>query len=186
MTDITEYLEAVAQGRAVPNDWSRPQWAVSYPIFAWLGLAPPLPSPRPQGTVISDSDLEALCAHMLQRFVDKSNCLVWSSYLLGTAVEAVAAVVQGPPEPLVQSVWDFLKNLELTETVYQFCRSFGREVLVRFRGDPKWKLEWTQGIATDSQSALRYWVLAVKPEIWTGAVETATIKSLRSHSFSKL
>ena len=186
MTEIIEYLEAAAQGRATPNDWSRPQWAASHPVFAWRGFAPPSSHPRPQGAVVSDSDIKAICDHMLRRFVDKSNCVVWSSYLLGTAVEAVAATVQGPPEPLVRSAWDFLEGRELDKTAYEFCRALGREVLVRFRGDPQWDLRWTHGPATDAQAALRYWVLAVKPELWDDSVEMATISSLRSYPFSRL
>lgn len=39
-----------------------------------------------------------------------------------------------------------------------------------------------QSSASPSQACLRYWVLALKPELWEGAVEKETMDVLRQYS----
>lgn len=185
MTELERFLEsATEEGSMEDVDWSRPPWAPAQAALAWLGIAPEPKKAEVLDAVVSDSDAEAICDAMLTRFLDESGQLVWSSYMLGTAVEVVATAVGGPPEALLRSTWRFLADRSLDKTVYEFCRALGNQVRTRYRADAGWDLCWMQSSASPSQACLRYWILAVKPQLWDGAVEEATMSVLREYSLA--
>lgn len=183
MTEITRFLECTTEERSTDVDWSRPPWAPAQAALAWLGIAPERGTAEVIGSVVSDSDAEAICDAMLTRFLDESGQLVWSSYMLSTAVRVVATAVGGPPEALLRSAWRFLADRGLDKTVYEFCRALGGEVRTQYGAGAGWDLRWMQSSASPSQACLRYWILAVKPQLWEGAVEEATMSVLRGYPF---
>lgn len=183
MTEISQYLEKAEGTPPDDIDWSSPPWVAAQPLLAWLGIAPQVAPLTPTTALLSDSDARLICDRMMLRFADKSDRLVWSSYMLSTAVKGVARAVGGQPEPLLKSAWDFLAERKLDKDVYEFCRALGSAVRAQHGASTSWDLEWTQSPATPSQACLRYWILAVKPELWDGEVETTTMSILRTYPF---
>lgn len=181
MTEIQRYLERATRERSEDIDWSCPPWAAAQAALAWLGIAPEPGRTEATDTVVSGSDAEAICDAMISRLVDESGQLAWSSYMLRTAVVAVAAAVGGPPEALLASAWKFLADRELNKTVYEFCRALGNEARTQHGAGASWDLRWMKSSASPSQACLRYWILAVKPELWEGAVEKETMEVLRRY-----
>ncbi len=97
MTEIARYLEGPDEERSEDIDWSRPPWAQAQAALAWLGIAPQPPTSEVTDSSVSESDAEAICDAVITRFRDESGQFTWSSYMLSTAVTAVAAAVGGPP-----------------------------------------------------------------------------------------
>ncbi|WP_437537461.1 hypothetical protein WME79_18335 [Sorangium sp. So ce726] len=120
---------------------------------------------------------------MVGAFADEDLGLVWSSERLATAQAAMASASGGPPEPLLASCWDALGRRTLDESCYQFCRDFGRQLLARYRDDPRWDLEWMLAVPSAAQACFRYWTLGVKPALWSGRVEAETLSALDGHPF---
>ena len=180
MTELSEYLEQAATGDAPHVDWSHQPWAAARAALAWLGLASAI-TPQSSGALLSTADAKLVCDYMMRRFVDESGRLAWSSHMLETAAEAAASSAGCPPESLVKSAWDFLALRELDALVYEFCRAFGGVLLSR--RDRGWDLGWMRSSASPSQACLRYWTLAIKPELWEGEVELATMKTLSRYPF---
>lgn len=183
MTEIRRYLECAANGRLQHVDWSRPPWAAAHAALSWLGFAPSAVPPATTRAVVSMSDAEAICDVMASRFLDESGQLAWSSNMISTALRAVATAVGGPPEALLKSAWQLLADRELDKTVYEFCRALGNEIRTQFRAGADWDLKWTRSATTPSQMCLRYWILAVRPELWDHEVEEATMDVLRKCPF---
>lgn len=181
MTEITRYLER--SGELPENvDWTRPPWAAAQAALAWLGIAPEPAVAPATGVVVAESDADAICDAMLIRLLDQTGRLAWSSHMLRTAVSAVRTAVGGMPETLVRSTWRFLAARQLDNTVYEFCRALGGEIRVQSKNGANWDLRWMHSTASPSQACLRYWILAVKPELWEG-VEEETVATLRRHGF---
>ena len=183
MTEITRYLKRATEEHSEDIDWSRPPWAAAQAALAWLGIAPEPGASEVVESVVSDSDADAICDAMLIRFRDESGQLVWSSYMLRTAVMVVGTAEGGPPEALLRGAWRFFADRRLDKTVYEFCRALGSEVRTQSGAGAGWDLRWMPSSASPSQACLRYWILAVKPELWEGAVEEATMNALRGYPF---
>jgi len=103
--------------------------------------------------------------------------------MVETALDVVAASIGGPPEPLLQSAWEYLGSFPLDELCYEFCRAVGRQVLAVYREQPGWDLAWMLEAPKPSQACLRYWTLGVKPQLWDAQVEQETMDILKEYPF---
>jgi hypothetical protein len=124
------------------------------------------------------------CDRMLAALVLTDGRLAWSSQMLDDALAATAEAVAGVPEPLLRSAWRHLAGRHLDDNVYELCRALGRAVLGGYRRDAGWDLTWMLGDAGPAQLCLRYWTLAVRPELWDEPTERATLAVLRSYPFA--
>lgn len=151
-------------------------------MLAWLGLVSPSGQEGVIGRALTDSETRLLCDAMVRRFVLPDGELAWSSHMLGTAVTVVGATVEGPPEPLLHSVWDLLAGRELDRSVYEFCRALGTEVRTRYGSETGWDLRWMKPSMLPSHACLRGWILGVKPALWV-EIEDTNDEILRDYEF---
>lgn len=119
--------------------------------------------------LVLETDLEALsvaslCRRVIEVF-DNGVEFAWSSHMIAKAQEATAECA-GTPEPLLLGAWERLADRELDENVRYFCKALGNHTVACYR-DAGWDLQWMLGTASDSQKCLRFWVLAVRRELWT-------------------
>ena len=108
---MTELEAILTGGRPAPTsdeEWGSFACARGRAMLAWLGLVSPSGQEGVIGRALTDSETRLLCDAMVRRFVLPDGELAWSSHMLGTAVTVVGATVEGPPEPLLHSVWDLL------------------------------------------------------------------------------
>lgn len=182
MIDLDTYIESSANGQAFDVNWSEPPWSAAYPILRWLNWAPPIEAASATG-VLELHDVRKLCSCMVRRFVNPDGQLAWSSYLIQTALEAVAASCGGPPEALLMAIWEFLEGRALDQPCYEFSRAVGRELLGEFRRCSGWDLRWMSVGGTPSQTCFRYWVIGVKPDLWTPQLENESMRVLGAYPF---
>lgn len=132
------------------------------------------------------ADIEVLCRNIAHGFVDASGNFSWSSGMLETALEAAAVASGGLPERLFREVWSLMADRELDENCYQFCRDVGRQTLGAYRHDTRWDLSWMLGECSPSQACFRYWVIGVRPDLWSDDLEANTMEILSRFSLSVL
>ncbi len=179
--DLREVLRRGDAGDAERIDWNAAPWDAAQPGLHWLGLAPPRDDP-PTTTLTTD-DAALLCDHMMARIVVDSGELAWSSFMLQTALEAIARGLGGAPEPLLQGAWRLLESRPLDANVHAFCRALGRQTLGRLARDEAWDLHWMLEDGSDSQVCLRYWLLALRPGHWDDGVIRASLDVLERYPF---
>lgn len=178
--DLQEFLNRASDGSQV--DWSTTAWRAAQPIFEWLGYAEVRDGGSTEPPPLDPKDLDILCRQMFLRFHTSAGELAWSSRMIGEAVEAVARVVDGPPEIFVRAVWSCFNDVPATPLVFEFCRALGTTLLSRYRGsDFGWDLGWMTGPATPSQLCLRYWVLGLRPDLFDDSLFSKTQSVLEAH-----
>ncbi len=182
MTDLETYLAVTSTGEMPGVEWAAAPWAPARPALHWLGLAPDGDAVA-TAEKLSPADAQLLCNRMLASFRASDGQLAWSSWLLKTAVQAIAFGVSGPPEPLVRAAWDLVGDRTLDENCYNFCRAFGSVIVARRPIDTGWDLSWMLSSQRPSQACLRYWILGVKTDLWTEQVKNETTSILSAYPF---
>lgn len=114
----------------------------------------------------------------------------WSSWLLNNVINGVQSVPQGSDCDLFKAMWQIISenNLPLTRGVAQFIKDTVRNLLSRhqspLRIDLLWLLPWPE-LMTPTQAYFIFNTLALKPELFTSALEQKIECSLRDTDFHK-
>ena len=175
MIDFAKFLKSDASPSV---DWRTYPWSSAQPALHWLGLAPACNSEPKQP--LGETEAKLLAETMFERFWQEGS-LAWSSYMLETCLRAMALSVKGPPEEFVKTVWCYFRNKKLDSNIYAFSRALGQTVLSSYRGELGWDLEWMTTPMSDSQRCLMYWVLGVKPELWSDQLEESALNLLSNY-----
>lgn len=183
MIDLNAFLERAERGSREDVDWRDPRWASARPVLEWLGIDTSTCVPSAARERLTPQELKPACDRMAASFWGRDGEPRWSGGQVRSALCAVAEALEGPPEPLIVSLWTQLGPRDLTEQTYQFCREVGRVTLGEFRRAVQWDLSWMAGDARPAQACLRYWTIGVKPELWTDALEQETMLILAPYPF---
>ncbi len=182
MTELSEYLASATSGDQPVVDWSAPPWVAAHRALLWLRIAPEIATPPL--APLSTSDTMLLCDRMVARFVNADGSLAWSSHMLSTALEAISFAVRGAPEPLLRAFWELLRDRHLDTLAFNFCHAIGIEVLSRRRVDTGWDLSWMLTSTLPCQVCLRYWTIALRPEIGSDELDAETRNILGASGFT--
>jgi hypothetical protein len=183
MTDLSAYIAAAEAGARPEVDWNEVTWSAARPALAWLRLAPDGAIPDHVRRLCAE-DVETLSAKMVAAFVLPDGRLAWSSHLLSTAFNAISIAEAGPPESLLHAVWELFRDRELDKLIFNFCQAIGIELLSKrsiYRG---WNLLWMLDSKIPSQVCLRFWTLALRPELWSADLERETQEILSEHGLA--
>lgn len=182
MISIREYLDAPLPPEV---DWTVHPWAAAYPLLKFLGRAPEVPDHSSQVRALSGWELDLLCSKVADQFVSGAG-LSWSSFRMEQALTASSHAAQGPPEALLQAVWRMLADKPLDENCWNFCHSLGIATLGRWRKTEGWDLSWMLDAESDSQRSLRYWIIGVRPELWSSELEEESIAAFANYPFARM
>jgi hypothetical protein len=151
--------------------------------LAWLGLAPAATETITKGR-LTGPELEALATAMAGELISAEGVRPWSSYRLISALDSMTSASGGePPEALLKALWDAMERQELDERIYEFSREFGRQLLGKYRHDPRWKFDWVESPRSSAQACFVYWIIGVKPERYTEELESAVLRMTSSSAF---
>ena len=123
-------------------------------------------------------DAASLCERIAAEFVHPTDGLSWSSRSIKTAFLAINCVTKGPPEPLLQALWQRIEPEPFSGQMFQFCRRVGTHLQYHYL-EEQWDLSWMAQSSSHSQAALRYFVMRLRSDIWEAGVE-AEIEALIS------
>ena len=143
----------------------------------------PAPGESTAGRALEPADVDLLCDAMVAEFAAHGDELVWSSYLLETALDAAAVASGGVPEPLLAAAWRLLQERDFDRVTANFCRALGSASRVWKPADLSWDLTWMLVEGSDAQVALRYWTMAKRPDLWTDELEASTQRVLAKYDF---